>query len=146
MLRYLVRKYRQNLTQGQKYTGFRYKSILLKPNANVLKMKKETVFALFLSALFVVQISSAQRKRAKTAVTYGDVAPRTHVAQFEQDLDLKHSGRDSLKQKYSQHINTLKETIDTLDVSDKRKARLRAILKKNPFDEKLLKIIASTEQ
>lgn len=97
-----------------------------------------------LLVLFAVQLSNAQRKRTKR-LTYGDEVARTHVAHFDKSIELDAATRDSLKLKYRQHISSIKQTLDTLDISERRRLRLLAILKKNPFDEKLLKIIASVD-
>ncbi|UJH67391.1 hypothetical protein [Allomuricauda sp. SCSIO 65647] len=97
-------------------------------------------FGLF---LLFAQLSFGQNAQ-KEIKKYSDGVPRTQVAQFEWAIDLSEEARDSLKQKHKARIMAITQALDTLDISEKRKQRLLSMLQKNPFSEKVLRVVATT--
>lgn len=80
------------------------------------------------------------QQNSKQAATYSDKLPKSHVARFDQNLHVGTASQDSLKQKVERYVDALRFTIDTLDITERRRQRLLAALKKNPYSEKLEKI------
>ena len=103
-----------------------------------MKMKKKALTGLFLLLFLGICTTHAQRKRSLN--TYSEQVPKTYVGQFEFAMDMNVQKKDSLRHKFRAHIAELKHTIDTSNISERRKLRLLAILKKNPFDERLLEL------
>lgn len=106
----------------------------------LLKMKHYQVFGLLVIACFLYTGVGYAQENNKQSVTYSDNLPKSKVARFDKNLHLDAAAQDSLKQKVQRYVNTIRFTIDTLDISERRRQRLLAILKKNPYSDKLEKI------
>lgn len=105
-----------------------------------MRMKRTTLIGFVLALFLGLYNGHSQRKRNFNA--YSELVPKTLVGKFEFDMDMDQIKKDSLRQKYVAHIMELKNTIDTLEISDKRRQRLLLTLQRNPFDEKLLELTA----
>jgi len=96
--------------------------------------------------VFVLGSSWGMAQRKRNFDTYSEQVPKTLVGQFEAEMDVDEFKKDSLRQKYSAHITELQQAIDTLDISDRKRQRLLAIVKVNPFDERLLQAMAESKK
>ncbi|MEL6976144.1 MAG: hypothetical protein AAGL29_12210 [Bacteroidota bacterium] len=103
-------------------------------------MKK--IFPLFLG-LFAFGALSAQ---STTSETYGKQIARTKLALFEKDLSPTSQETDSLKQKYANYRSEVSSMLDTLELSDRKRQKLLLELHRNPFSEKVQKVVALVEE
>ena len=106
----------------------------------LLKMKHCQITAWLAFALLLHMGIGYGQKKKEQPLTYSDKLPKSHVARFDQNLHLDAVAQDSLKQKVQRYVNTVRFTIDTLDIPERRRKRLLTILETNPYSDKLNKI------
>ncbi|MEM8764156.1 MAG: hypothetical protein AAGD88_10115 [Bacteroidota bacterium] len=99
--------------------------------------------SLLLLGLFAFGALSAQSTESET---YGKQVARTKLALFEKDLSPTSQEKDSLKQKYASYVSEVSSLLDTLELSDRKKQRLLLELNRNPFSEKVQKVVALVEE
>ncbi|AKA36388.1 hypothetical protein VC82_2842 [Flagellimonas lutaonensis] len=105
-----------------------------------LKMKRYRIFGAAALICFLCAGTGHAQKNKQQATTYSDKLPKRHVARFDQNLHVGTAAQDSLKQKVARYVDALRFTIDTLDITERRRQRLLAAIKKNPYSEKLEKV------
>ena len=103
-------------------------------------MKKICPFLLGLFAFSTLWAQSTMHE------TYGKQVARTKLALFEKDFSPSSQEKDSLKQKYADYRSEVSSMLDTLELSDRKKQKLLLELHRNPFSEKVQKVVALVEE
>ncbi len=74
------------------------------------------------------------------------VTKRPLLNQFESDYVLTASERIALKQSRIAYQYRVKEILDSVEISDRKRKRLLLELKRNPFSEKIKEVVAEYTQ
>ena len=107
------------------------------------EMKKLTLLGGVFMCLFLgMNTAIAQNSDTVSA----QVTKRPLLNQFESDYVLTASERIALKQSRIAYQYRVKEILDSVEISDRKRKRLLLELKRNPFSEKIKEVVAEYTQ
>ena len=95
--------------------------------------------------LLILLLGPAQMSAQKYDAEKIEVKKHTVMELYEPDLVLSVDTRRQLKVERRNTIARRKSILDTLDISERRRQRLRKLLLKNPFSVQLNKAMAEIE-
>ena len=106
-------------------------------------MKKLTLLGGVFMCLFL-GMNTAIAQNSDTVSAH--VTKRPLLNQFESDYVLTASERITLKQSRIAYQYRVKEILDSVEISDRKRKRLLLELKRNPFSEKIKEVVAEYTQ
>lgn len=107
------------------------------------EMKKLTLLGgVFMCLFWGMNTAIAQNSDTVSA----QVTKRPLLNQFESDYVLTASERIALKQSRIAYQYRVKEILDSVEISDRKRKRLLLELKRNPFSEKIKEVVAEYTQ
>jgi len=107
------------------------------------EMKKLTLLGGVFMCLFL-GMNTAIAQNSDTVSAH--VTKRPLLNQFESDYVLTASERITLKQSRIAYQYRVKEILDSVEISDRKRKRLLLELKRNPFSEKIKEVVAEYTQ